>query len=229
MERLEALREINPHLDIRPVADPSFAAFGRVLAGVDASREAAIAREKIRMSPDVVYDASVPALEEAGVLRTCLERDHYGQMPIQLGWCYGHNLRLDGLEYHKGNEIDVAVTDCAVMLAQFQDIHWEERAWIDSGRVRSFFIPAGTVFEFYSWGLHFAPLHISEREGFCILVALPAGTNFSLDARPEPVGEAALLFARNKWLIVHPEAQALVKDGACAGIRGENLKLKPLP
>jgi hypothetical protein len=39
------------------------------------------------------------------------------------------------------------------------------------------------------------------------------------------VGEAALLFARNKWLIAHPDLADMVKEGAFAGIKGDNLHI----
>ncbi len=229
MDTLQALRAANPSLDILHVSDPAFARYGRVITGLDAAREAQYIREHAQIGAGVVYEPAVPGLESAGGLKPCLELQHYGEMPVELGWCYGRNAQLDGLEYHKGSEIDVAVTDCAVMLAEYNDIHWDEQPWIDSAAVKTFYIPQGTVFEFYAWGLHFAPLHVSEASGFAILVALPAQTNFDLDQKPEPDGEAALLFGRNKWLLVHPEAESLVRDGAFTGIRGENLKMKALP
>jgi hypothetical protein len=229
MERLEKLREANPGLEILPATDPSFAAYGRLLHGLETDPEAAYAQEHIHMTPSVSYDAIVPGLEGSGQFLADLQTLAYGQMPAQLGWCYGHNLSLDGLEYHKGDEINLALTDVVLMLAQFSQIHWETKPWLDSAAVRLFFIPAGTVYELFSWCLHFAPQQVSEQDGFCTLVALPRGTNTPLDAQPEPKGENLLLFGKNKWLLVHPEAQGLVQAGAYPGIRGKNLKLNTLP
>lgn len=135
------------------------------------------------------------ALEKSKGLRAVLKGTYYGGTPVQLGWYYGRNVTLEGLEYHKGSEIDVAVADWVVMLALYNDIHWEPQPWIDSGLVKTSFIPFRSVFELYSWGLHFAPLHVSENEGFCTLAALPQFTNFGLDRKPEPKGEASLPFA----------------------------------
>jgi hypothetical protein len=229
MDTLQALRAANPGLEILPVSDPAFERYGRVITGLDMTREVRYIQDHAQIGSAVVYEPTVPGLEAAGDLKPCLELQHYGAMPVQLGWCYGHNLNLDGLEYHKGSEIDVAVTDIAVMLAEYNDIHWDEQPWIDSAAVKTFYVPQGTAFELYAWGLHFAPLHVSEAAGFATLVALPDKTNFALEQKPEPKGEAALLFARNKWLLVHPEAQGLVRDGAFVGVRGENLKMKALP
>jgi hypothetical protein len=226
MDRLAALREANPGIEILPITDPAYARFGRVITGLDASKETEYFWKTVKIGPNVAYEASVPELEAAGDLLATLSARNYGGMPVQLGWCYGHNLSLDGLEYHKGSEIDVAVTDCLLMLAHYDDIHWGAQPWLDSSAVKFFYVPQGTVFELYAWGLHFAPQHVSESEGFCILVALPRETNFPLEQKPAGTGESALLFGRNKWLLVHPEAEGLVKDGAFVGIRGENLKIK---
>ncbi len=229
MQTLEELRKINPALEILPITDRAYTRYGRVIEDIDASREIAAARARVRIGSGVVYDPEIPELAEAGGLYSALTDVHYGGMPVQLGWCYGRNLSLDALEYHKGSEINVAVSDCVVMLAHYDDIHWEARPWIDSAVVKLFYIPAGTVFEFYAWCLHFAPLHVREKDGFCILVGLPQGTNTPLEVQPAREGEAIALLSVNKWLFAHPEAEGLIKDGAYVGIRGENIKMKPIP
>ena len=228
MNEFHALQESNPGMKILPISDPAFNHYGRVIESLNADQEIRYFLENVQIGPDVIYEAEVPGLEAAGGLLEALTENHYGEMPVQLGWCYGHNLSMDGLEYHKGSEIDVAVTSCVLMLAHHDDIHWQPLPWVDSASVKLFYVPQGTIFELYAWGLHFAPQHVSEAEGFCILVALPRETNFPLERKPQATGEAALLFARNKWLIVHPDAQSLVKDGAFVGIRGKNLKLKAI-
>lgn len=40
----------------------------------------------------------------------------YGDMPIQVGYCNGRNTTYNGFEYHKGSEINVAVTDFMLVL-----------------------------------------------------------------------------------------------------------------
>ena len=79
-------------------------------------------------------------------------------MPIQMGWCYGHNSRLDGLEYHKGNEVVVAVTDFVALVGLQQDIAYGAKgASYASKKAEAFYVKAGTVVEFHAWCLHFAP------------------------------------------------------------------------
>ena len=120
----------------------------------------------------------------------------------------------------------VAVTDLLLLLGRFEDLVWEERITYDTARVEAFFAPQNSVVELYPWCLHFAPCHAYEEAGFCALIALPRGTNLPLDFEPQKEGESALLFARNKWLIVHPEAEALVQQGAYVGLEGENPRLQ---
>jgi hypothetical protein len=147
-------------------------------------------------------------------------------MPVQLGWCYGRNQNLDGLEYHKGSEVLLAVTDMIVLLGHYDDIQWQPRPSYDSARIKAFYVPKGAVVELYPWCLHYAPIHSNAKTGFCALIALPYGTNRAFEGgAPVKVGEAALLFASNKWLIVHPDQADLVKEGAFAGIKGDNLHI----
>ena len=55
-------------------------------------------------------------------------------------------------------------------------------------------------------------------------VVLPQDTNLPLSQAPQKEGEDALLFAKNKWLIAHPQS-GLDQDGAFIGLVGENIAL----
>ena len=46
----------------------------------------------------------------------------YGELPIQIGYCNGHNCMLNALEYHRSSEVNVAATDAVLMLGSQQDI-----------------------------------------------------------------------------------------------------------
>jgi len=60
------------------------------------------------------------------------------------------------------------------------------------------------------------------------LVYLPKYTNEALTFSAPKVGENKLLFAINKWLIVHPGAAGLIKDGAYAGMIGDDIFVNPV-
>jgi len=222
---LTDIRKLNPQVKVLPVEDPSFCHFGKLHSGAPVDLVSAYAREHAVPGDDVVYEASIAGLEADVALMGWLTWQVYGGMPIQLGWCYGRNQSLDCLEYHKGNEVIIAVTDMIVLLGLYDDIQWQPRPSYDTARIKAFYVSQGSVVELYSWCLHYAPIHTNARTGFCALIALPYATNQAFEHAPAKVGEAALLFARNKWLIVHPDQANLVKEGAFAGIKGDNIHI----
>ena len=227
MHTLDLIQKYNPAIEILPVSHPAFVRFGRLLDG-PIEPASVYAGTHALPGSGVVYEPAVAGLEADAALMAWLTNVVYGGMPVQLGWCYGRNSRLDGLEYHKGNEVLFAVTDVIVLVGHFDDLHWEPAPSYDSSQVRVFYAPQGSVVEFYAGCLHFAPIQVYAKTGFCTLIALPRGTNANLETVPPRTGESALLFARNKWLIVHPEAQELVNSGAFVGIKGENTCLSAI-
>ena len=103
MSRLRMLQAVNPKLQIRSVEAPEFAPYGRVLA-YDPSAMIARTKRILRPTQGVAYEPSVPALEAPDPFNTAIVNEVYGGMPTQVGWCYGQNLQMGGLEYHKGTE-----------------------------------------------------------------------------------------------------------------------------
>ena len=95
---------------------------------------------------------------------------------------------------------------------------------LDTGKVKAFRVPAGVLVEVYATTLHYAPCHVDAREGFRVAVVLPRGTNGPRPSLSLVSPEDALLRARNKWLIAHPES-AEAADGAFAGLTGENIDI----
>jgi len=227
-ETLVALQKKNPDFEVLAATAPRFARYGRILEGLAPKEAVAFARGNALPGERVIYEPSVAGLEADEEFVRAVSQQVYGGMVVQVGWCYGRNLQLNGLEYHKGIEVLVAVTDPVLLLGHFEDLDWGERITYDTAQVEAFFLPQGTVVELYPWCLHFAPCHVCEEAGFCALIVLPQGTNLPLDFEPQREGESALLFARNKWLIVHPEAEALVQQGAYVGLVGENRRLRAL-
>lgn len=204
-------------LAVKPVTDVAFRAYGKVITGY----ETGDLLEKMGSTPlpdDVTYVPSVKELEELPVVKE-FEKKLYGQMPIQVGFCNGHNRKLNAVEYHRDSEINIAVTDLILILGKQQDITPEFT--YDSTLMEAFLVPAGTVIEVFATTLHYAPCHV-EDSGFRCVVILPKGTNEEL----EPLGEMVyeedrLLFAKNKWLIGHEEGG--LPEEAYIGITGENL------
>lgn len=227
-DTLSALRSANPTLNIQGVSHPSFARYGRVLEHMNAREMIRRARAILPSAAGVAYEPSVSALEAPSALNEAIARDVFGGMPIQVGWCYGHNLRLSALEYHKGAEVNVCLTDVLLFLGHVADIDWGAEIAYDTSRIAAFYAPEGAVLEFHAWNLHFAPCHVGAADGFATLVYLPRGTNEPLSSAPARQGEARLLFAVNKWLIAHPDAAGLVSQGAYPGLVGADRVARPV-
>ncbi len=204
-------------MKIQSVADLSFVKYGKVLKGYDFS---GLIRE-MKHTPvpeDVIYVPSAEELEALDVSRE-LQNKAYGGLPIQIGYCNGHNKRLNAVEYHRNSEINVAVTDLVLLIGCQQDI--EADFTYDTSKIEAFLVPAGTAVEVYATTLHYAPCHVNES-GFQCVVVLPLGTNTELTFQTADEGEDRLMTAKNKWLIAHEDAGI---EGAFNGLRGENITL----
>ncbi|WP_339061324.1 DUF4867 family protein [Tepidibacillus marianensis] len=218
---LEKLRELNPNLEIKMITDPAFVSYGRCVNEYDFSDLIHYMEAKTDIPQEGnVYIASVEGLEQFDI-KEKLEVEFYGEMPIQIGYVNGRNSTLNGLEYHKGSEINVAITDMVLMLGEVQDISNNK---YHSDQVEIFFVPKGTAIEMYGTTLHFSPAKTTQ-EGFKCIVILPKDTNLPLSKSVKGEGENELLFAKNKWLLAHPERKPLMEKGAYPGIIGENIEI----
>ncbi len=204
-------------MKIQNVADISFRKYGKVLEGFDFG-ELLRAMKHTPIPKDVIY---LPTVEELEILPIAgeLQNRAYGGMPIQVGYCNGHNKKLNAVEYHRDSEVNIAVTDLIILIGSQQDITPEFT--YDTANIEAFFVPAGTAIEIYATTLHYAPCQAADG-GFQNVVVLPRGTNTELPFQPAGSGEERLLTARNKWLIAHSEAGI---EGAFEGLIGENIAL----
>ncbi len=146
----------------------------------------------------------------------------YGGMDIQIGYCNGKNSTLNGLEYHKGSEVNVFASDAVLLLGLTTKINDNKYNVED---VEAFFMPKGSSVELYQTTMHFAPCKVND-EGFKAVVILPKDTNTQLENNIEiKEDEDKLLFMKNKWLIAHPERTPLIEKGAYGGIIGQNIEI----
>ena len=204
-------------MKIQKVTDPAFRKYGQVLEGYDFT--GLIKEMKHTPVPeDVIYVPSVEELEALDIMKD-LQNKGYGGLPVQIGYCNGHNKKLNAVEYHRNSEINVAVTDLVLLIGHQQDI--EPDHTYDTSKNEAFLVPAGTRIEVYATTLHYAPCHVNEG-GFQCVVVLPKGTNTDLTFQTEKTGEDSLMTAKNKWLIAHEDAKIA---GAFNGLKGENITI----
>lgn len=205
-------------ITIQKVTDASFKKYGRILTE---DYDVAALIDKMQEMPcpaDVVYEPSVAELEALPIMKDFTD-SLYGGLPIQIGYCNGHNNLLNALEYHRSSEINVAATDIILLIGMQQDI--ENDFTYDTDKVEAFLVPKGTVIECYATTLHYAPCSVDGAEFRCVVV-LPKDTNLDLVVKPEGAKEDKLLVARNKWLIAHEDAKI---EGAFNGLKGENISV----
>jgi hypothetical protein len=218
---IKELNQLNPHLNIQEVTEQSFREYGKIVSDYDFSEMLDYMEHETSIPQEGnIYKGSVSELEAFAVFEQ-LTKGFYGEMPIQAGYCNGPNSTLNGLEYHVGSEIDVAATDLVLLLGRLQDVadnHYPAE------KVEAFFVPKGMALQLYETTLHFAPCK-TEAGGFKCIVILPRGTNETLDNGKAKFGDKAL-FARNKWLLAHPERKPLMERGAFPGIIGNNIEVK---
>ena len=208
-------------MEIKSVLDKEFAPYGRIHEGYDLN-SLLVAMDAIPMPEEgTAYQPSIEALEAQPVFGQ-LERSAYGGIPVQLGMCWGRNTRLNCLEYHRDSEFNVGTDDFILLLAKQEDI---VGGALDTAKVKAFRVPAGVLVEVYATTLHYAPCHTDGNKGFRVAVALPRGTNTDKPELSDKRGDSRLLWARNKWLLAHPDS-AEAAQGAYVGLTGENIDIK---
>ncbi len=207
----------NPHLKIYRTTDKEFAQFGYVINDIDskpfieAAKKADEVKEGSRYVPEADYfkDLAVSKL---------IEEKYFGELPIQVGYCYGYSNKLNAVEWHKSSEVNVAVTDMLLFLGSVQDIVDRN---IDSSKIKAFYVEKGEVIEVYATTLHYCPCQVSS-EGFGAVVVLPKGTNTPLDKESDD----KLMFRKNKWILCHVDNEDLIAGGVIPGVTGENFEVK---
>ena len=204
-------------IKIQNVNDAAYKRFGKVITDIELG-DLLQAMEATPCPDDVVYVASEAALEATKSAEK-FQEIYYGKLPIQVGYCNGHNSLLNALEYHRCGEVNVAVTDLIVLVGSLVDV--ADDFTYDTSKVEAFLVPAGTAIEVYATTLHYAPCHVNES-GFQCVVVLPKGTNTDLTFQTEKTGEDSLMTAKNKWLIAHEDAKIA---GAFNGLKGENITI----
>lgn len=205
-------------MEIKQITDPSFRKYGRVVKGIDFSGLV----EALGSTPcpeGVVYEPSIAELEALPVYQE-LETKTYGELPIQIGYCNGHNWLLNAFEYHRSSEINVMATDAILILGSQQDI--TDEYTYDTAKAEAFLVPKGTAVEVYATTLHYAPCSVGD-DGFKVAIVLPRDTNLPLE-KAHADYEDKLLAARNKWLIGHPEGG--LDASAHIGLIGENVGVR---
>ena len=204
-------------MKILSVMDPSFQNYGAVLGGYDV-KELLETLDRVTPLPDAVEYVPEQAELMALPIAEELKNNAYGGMPIQIGWCNGHNTKLNCLEYHRDSELNVGTQDFILLLAKREDL---ADGVLDTDKVVAYRCPAGVLVEVYATTLHYAPCSAKKGDGFKVIVVLPKGTNCAKPEIRTLNAEDEILWAANKWLLAHADS-AEAAQGAKVLIKGVN-------
>ena len=213
----EIIKNLNPTLKLYKTSDAEFSEYGRIIKGIDTSEIVKVAEGIKKPETGSLYEASTPAFEALSI-KNEIQDICYGELPAQIGYCYGHSNFLNGWERHTSSEINVAVTDLVLIRGKVSDI---KNGKIDSSTAKAFYVEKGEIIEVYATSLHFCPCEVS-KDGFGCVVALPVGTNVPLEREATD----KLLFRKNKWIFAHVDNEGLIARGVLPGIIGENYEIK---
>ncbi len=206
-------------MKIYDITDPRFLRYGSIVQGYDFSDVIRLLKE-IPIPEDVEYVASLPELEELPLFEQ-FEQGFYHGIPVELGYCMGHNQKLNALEYHVGSEVNIAATDYIVLIGSKQDMDEDYR--YDTKNIEAFYVHEGMAVEFYDTTLHYCACNVTE-EGYAHATFLPKGTNLPLDEGfVADTEEDRLLTARNKWMLVHEDGG--FPSSVPVKLTGENIEI----
>lgn len=207
---IEELRVKNKNLTILSANDPSIL-FQKVNVEFN---DIILLSSKLKVSSSNNYIAND---EDAHVLNSVknIQREVFGELPIQMGWCYGGNPFMNGMEWHKSSEVVLACTDCILILGSYNDIIDDT---YESSKAIAVYLKKGEAVELMPMTLHLAPLPVEDT--FIVGIILPIGTNLALQN-----GIKGTLRAVNKWLLVHKDNLKGIENGGKIGVLGENISL----
>ena len=207
-------------MQILSVYDEAFRPYGRVVEGYPVEGILKALAET-PCTDAVVYEPRIEALHQAENAQAVGEA-LFGGMPFQFGFCNGVNTKLNCLEFHRDSEFNLGTEDFILLVAKQGEI---VDGVLDTSKVVAFKAPAGVLVECYATTLHYAPCSAKQGQGFRVLIALPDKTNTDYEGVRQGVNAMdKMLWARNKWLLAHPESSEAAQ-GAIVALTGENIDI----
>ena len=214
---LDSLIKKNPDIEFYSVLGDEFRNYGSVLENIDVAEICKVAKNIEMPEMGVRYVPSEQSFETLGIAEF-INKQVFGGVKSQMGYCWGYNTLLNATEWHCCDEINVAVTPIILLLGHIWNIKEDK---INSSKFKAFYVPEGTCVRLFSSTLHYTPCQVSD-DGFKCVVGLIKDTNTAIDF---DVTDKKLV-GRNKWLIAHIDNEAKRSQGAVMGITGKNFDIK---
>jgi len=205
-----------------PVDDPKFEAFGIPYWDLDATGFVKSMKNNFNgeMSDQVVYEPKVDALQNDPLIAQIQEKI-YGGKPVQVGWIYGNNAKLDFLEYN-GDIVTLIPAENSVIFVG-DKANLDQSSWkFDTGKVSAFFMPANSVVSIKPDTLHSAPIRVANSTGQLTAVIVPAGVG--LEPATPGTGIDQALATNGRWIFALPG----IAGGYYEGLTGSNKEIVPI-
>ena len=217
---LEQLKKTNSNIKFFTTKGENFKKYGRVL-NLDATSiidhlSTQEEKDNIKNATKASYVTDREDLHDFECIPQ-IQKEIFGYLPIQAGVVKGKNQSLTGTEFHQGSEVNIAVTDCLLVLGNKYDMI--DNA-IDVSQMDVFYVEKGEVLEIYSTTLHYTPIE-ANKDGFSLVVILIEGTNTDIDFEKNSV-----LCKKNKWYVCHSSQTAKIEQGFKVGLIGDLLTIK---
>lgn len=219
MNTLDAFKKNNPTKLIRTIDDESFKKYGDIKTGYDISKLSSFFDTEISI-PETgnKYVTSNHKIESFSVIKE-LSNDIYPAMQTQAGQCVGHSIDFSALEYHQGSETNIFFTDTIMVLSKRSQMRSGSINISELGEI--YFIPKGSIIEFFSDTLHYAPIQVTNS-GFKIVVLVLKGTNEPLPS--DFHSNNKMIVKVNKFQVVHKSRTDKITQGAVVGVTGDLLR-----
>lgn len=216
----EEIKKRNLDFPIYHVEDEKFKEYGQIIHGIDCQQLLNELKKRPIPEEGNYYVASDPELESLSVAEI-FQREIYGGLPIQIGYCNGNGFKLNALEYHKCPELNISSEDIILFLGKTAKIVEDQYS---SAEVEAFYLPKDVLIELDGTTMHFAPCKTTNK-GFKTIVVLPKGTNE--DFSPDQLAsiKSKTLFKTSKWLLAHSENEQMIQRGAYKGLHGVNYQV----
>lgn len=220
---LTAIQQANPQYQIHALTAPEFARYGQVYSQYDLTAINAYMDEQIDIPQDKnFYRTSNPTLEAIPELQK-IGRDIYAGLSVQAGECVGQSTSLSAVEFHQGSEVNVFQTDVVMVLGKRSD--FVAGKFAADQKAKLFFVPRGSVVEFYSDTLHYSPCKV-HPSGFKFIVMVIRGTNQPLPADFKSANP--MIVKQNKFQVVHATRKDKIAQGIQVGVTGQLVTVNPL-
>ena len=219
LEMIRSLQEMNPNVKIHDVGEKGFSRYGRILSYDARAVIDHLAKEEAVFSklPKARYVTDRADLHDFPLFST-IQKEIYGELAIQVGVVQGRNQYATGTEFHQGSEVNIAVTDCLLVLGDRAVL--VANGSVDISQMEVYFVKKGTLLEIYDSTLHYTPIE-TDANGFSLVVVLIEGTNTDIDAEA-----GSMLTKKNKWYVCHASQTQKIEQGAVAGLTGALLKIE---